>query len=127
MQLWRVRSLATFRGIRWAAEYRESMENMVRQEREAVRLAYGADPDLDLFATLFSPNLPHTSVPDNPDELGVHRILVEGVVVRYVDRMHSMKVVVEGPLPDEVSAALVEDLRRKLALLEHTEYVVSEL
>jgi hypothetical protein len=127
MHLWRVRSLALFRGKRWAAEHRESMEAMIRQTHDAVRLAYGADPDLDLFTTLFSPAVVHTAVPDNPDDFGVHRIHVDGIVVRYVERVSSVKVVVEGRLPDEVSSALIEDLRRKLATLEHTEYVVTEL
>jgi hypothetical protein len=127
MHLWRVRSLARFRGVRWAEEHRESLEAMINQQRNDLRSAYGADPDLDLFERLFSPALVHTSLPDNPEDLGVHRIHVDGIVVRYVERMNSVKVVVEGRLPDEVSLALIEDLRRKLTALEHTEYVITEL
>ena len=127
MHLWRVRSLARFRGVRWAAEFRDSMEQMIAREHESVRAAYGTEPDLDLFASLFSPGLAHTPVLDNPNELAVHRIHVGGIVVRYVERMQAVKLVVEGRLPDEVCNALVEDLRRKLAALEHTEYVVEEL
>jgi hypothetical protein len=127
MQLWLVRSLAQFRGIRWAAEHRDSMEQMIARERENVRAAYGAEPDLDLFATLFSPKVAHTAMLDNPHEMGVHRIHVDGIVVRYVERVQAVKLVVEGRLPDEICAALVEDLREKLAALEHTEYVVNEL
>jgi hypothetical protein len=126
MHLWRVRSLAQFQGIRWAAEHRDSMEAMIRQQRDHLRSVYGSDPDLDLFATLFSPRVAHTALPDNADEMGVHRIHVDGIVVRYVERVQSVKVVVEGRLPDEVCIALVEDLRRKLASLERAEYVVTE-
>jgi hypothetical protein len=103
------------------------MEQMIAREHESVRAAYGTEPDLDLFASLFSPGLAHTPVLDNPNELAVHRIHVGGIVVRYVERMQAVKLVVEGRLPDEVCNALVEDLRRKLAALEHTEYVVEEL
>ena len=125
--LWRLRSLAQFRGVRWGAEHRESMEAMIGQQRRELRSAYGADPDLDLFATLFSPGLVHAPIADNPEEFDVHRIHVNGIVVRYIERTNSVKLVVEGRLPDEVCAALVEDLRRKLTSLEHTEYVVTEL
>ena len=127
MHLWRLRSLAQFQGIRWAAEHRDSMMQMIAQTRDDLRSAYGAEPDVELFKALFSPGLVHTPVPDDPNELGVHRIHVGGIVVRYVERMQSVKLVVEGRLPDEVCAALVEDLRRKLASLEHIEYVVNEL
>jgi len=127
MHLWRVRSLAQFRGVSWAKEHRDAMEMMIKQQAEDVQLAYGAAPDLELFDRLFAPELVHAAVPDNPDEPGVHRIHVDGIVVRYVERMESVKVVAEGRLPDEVCAALVRDLQRKLASLEHTEYVVSEL
>jgi hypothetical protein len=127
MHLWRVRSLAQFRGVTWAEEHRDSMEMMIAQQRDELRSAYGADPDLDLFAALFAPDLVHTAIPDNLAELGVHRIHVDAIVVRYVERMQSVKVIVEGRLPVEVCNALVEDLRRKLSLLEHTEYVATEL
>jgi hypothetical protein len=127
MHLWRVRSLARFRGVEWSPEFRAGMKAMVEQTAGEVRAAYGADADLDLFATLFAPNLVHTALPDDPEEHGVHRIHVDGIVVRYVERMQSVKLVVEGRLPDEVCFALVRDLRTKLGALEHTEYVDTEL
>ena len=127
MHLWRVRSLAQFRGIRWAGEHRDSMEAMIKEQTLQVRMAYGAEPDLDLFATLFSPGLVHSPMPDDPEDFGVHRIHVDDIVVRYVERMESVKVVVEGQLRDEIASALVEDLGRKLSALEHSEYVVTEL
>ena len=127
MHLWRMRSLAQFHGVRWAAEHRDSMEQMIAQMRDSLRMAYAAEPDLDLFKTLFAPELVHTTLPDNPDEPNVHRIHVGGIVVRYVERTEAVKLVVEGQLPDEVCAALVEDLRHKLQKLEHTEYAVIEL
>ena len=127
MHLWRMRSLAQFKGVQWAAEHLDTMEQMIAQTRDSLRSAYGAEPDLDLYARLFNPGLAHTPMPENPEELGVHRIHVGGIVVRYVERMQSVKLVVEGRLPDEVCAALVEDLRHKLESLEHTEYIVTEL
>ena len=127
MHLWRLRSLAQFRGITGAEEHRDSMQMMISETTTQVRMAYGAEPDLDLFAMLFTPGLVHSPAPDDPDDFGVHRIHVDGVVVRFVERMESVKVVVEGRLRDEIASALVEDLRRKLSALEHSEYVVTEL
>jgi hypothetical protein len=127
MHLWRVRSLAQFRGIRWAVEHRDSMESMIKEQTLQVKMAYGAEPDLDLFATLFNPALVHTPAADDPEDFGVHRIHVDGIVVRYVERMESVKVVVEGRLPEEICSALVEDLRKKLTKLEHADYEVTEL
>ena len=122
-----MRSLALFRGKRWAAEHRESMEAMIREQAEAVKAAYGAEPDLDLFDELFSPPIPHESIADNVEEFGVHRARVDGVIVRYVESVQSVTVVVEGDLPNDACDAIVTDLRAKLAALEHIEYTVRDV
>lgn len=125
--LWRVRSLWLFAGKRWAKEHRESMEAMISREVDAVRAAYGADPDLDVFAALFVPPVAHQSLPMSGDELGVHRIDIAGVVVRYVESPTSITLVVEGELPDEIAAMLVNDLREKLSTIEHAPYEAREV
>ncbi len=126
-QLWQLRSLAQFRGVRWAEEHRASLEGMIAQQMESVRNAYGSDPDLDLYATLFSPDIPHETLPDRDEELGVRRIRIDGTIVRYVDRHFAIKLVVEGQLAEATTATLVEDLRGKLSTLEHADYVAVEL
>jgi hypothetical protein len=93
----------------------------------AVRGAYGADPDLDVFAKLFVPPVAHESLATSGDELGVHRIDVGGVVVRYVESHMSIKLVVEGMLPEPTTATLVDDLREKLSMIEHTPYEAREV
>jgi len=125
--LWRVRSLSLFAGKRWAKEHRESMEEMISREIDAVRAAYGADPDLNLFKALFDPPIAHESLAALDDEPGVHRIDVEGVVVRYVESPMSIKLVVEGVLPERTTTVLVNDLREKLSAIEHTAYEAQEL
>lgn len=125
--LWRVRSLSLFTGKKWAKVHRASMEAMIQREVEAVRGAYGADPDLDVFAKLFVPPVAHESLSTSGDELGVHRIDVGGVVVRYVESHMSIKLVVEGVLPEPTTATLVDDLREKLSMIEHTPYEAQEV
>lgn len=126
-RLWQLRSLWQFRGVRWAKQHRQSMEAMIAGQVMQLRDAYGIDPDLDLFGRLFTPPVPHQAVPDVEGEPGVHRITVGGIVVRYVERPMAIQLIVEGALPDATSAALLADLRDKLAALENAGYSVLEL
>ena len=125
-QLWRMRSLARVRDVQWANDHRESMEAMIRRERDAVKEAYGVDPDLETFDKLYDPPIAHVALPAT-DEVESLRVSVEGIVVRYVEAPWSVRLVVEGKLPDAVTAALVADLREKLSIIEHTAYETREL
>jgi hypothetical protein len=124
--LWRLRSQLQLRGVRWASEHRERMQAMLAEEAGALKAAYGAEPDLGLFATLFVPPVEHESRAPADDEFGTHRIGIDGVVVRYVEKQTSVKLVVEGILPERTLSALVTDLREKLSALERTAYEVRE-
>ena len=105
-QLWRVRSVSRLRDMRWAEEYRESMEAMVQREIDAVRAEYGADPNLDAFAKLYDPPVSHETLTASDEEVGGHRISVEGTAVRYVEMMSSVRMVAEGTLQEPTAAAL---------------------
>jgi hypothetical protein len=59
-------------------------------------------------------------VPANEDEYQVHRIRVDGVVVRYVEESYTVQVTVEGELPAEVVEQLRRELAHALEALEHT-------
>jgi hypothetical protein len=54
----------------------------------------------------------------------VHRVVVDGVTVRYVDDSRGAQVVIEGPLPADTVAALVEDVRAKLSRADGGAYAV---
>ncbi len=126
-RLWQVRSAAMLSGRRWAREHRESMETMIRDQLEQLARAYGAPPDLELFGRLYRPAIGHDALPDVDDEFNVHRITIDGIVVRYVEGSHGIHVIVEGALPATIVAVVTEDLRGKLAALEHAAYVVTAL
>lgn len=66
--------------------------------------------DAELFYSRFQPPIPHSSVVMDPDsdEFRVHRILIDDVVVRYVEDMLEIAVTVEG----ELSCDKIEALRR---------------
>jgi hypothetical protein len=87
----------------------------------------GRAPDLELFERLYRPALSHEALPDLEDQYGVHRIRVEGVVVRYVERMCSIQMTVEGELPSEVADRLGKDLFAKFAALENADCEIVRL
>jgi len=66
--------------------------------------------DAELFYSRFQPPIPHSPVAIDPDsdEFKVHRILIDGVIVRYVEDMHEIAVTVEG----ELSGDTIEVLKR---------------
>jgi hypothetical protein len=80
---------------------------------------FGTEPDLDLFPRLYTPNLPHESIPDDGNEFGIHRIRIDGIVVKYHEGMHWIHVTIEGELSSETVAALQSDLQQKLCALEN--------
>src|SRR5216117_3029675 len=79
----------------------------------------GKSPDLDLFARLYKPRVEHEDMAGLEDEYNVHRIKVEGVVVRYVEDVHSIQMTVEGELPQKILHTLTRDLFEKLTALEN--------
>jgi len=50
----------------------------------------------------------------------VHRINVNGVVVRYNEESWAVRVTIEGDLPTSTTDAIVSDLVNKLSKLEQT-------
>ena len=77
-----------------------------------------APADLELYQRRYQPPVAHEALPEVEDEYGVHRIRVQGIVVRYVEKTYSVQMTVEGPLPPETVDALAQDLFAKLSQLE---------
>ncbi len=63
----------------------------------------GHSVDANLYDVRFSPKIPHSVVEPNPDhdDYNTHRILVDGVIVRYVENHYEIAVTVEGILSTE--------------------------
>jgi hypothetical protein len=105
----------------------------------------GFHPDLEVFESLYRPDIPHQPAPsiepedeeeeaedydpDGPfdfdeddystpgDVFDGTRILVDGVIVRYKDEGYQVILTIEGDLPEATTAALTSDLQRKLEIL----------
>jgi hypothetical protein len=80
---------------------------------------FGRAPDQNLLARLYRPPVDHEELPASAEEHQVHRIKVQGVVVRYVQGMDSVQMTVEGELPQPVTSALTRDLLDKVSKLEN--------
>lgn len=93
----------------------------VKKEFEIPSLqeALGKPPDLQLFARRYKPSVSHEELPKSEDEFNVHRIKIDGVIVRYVEEMDSIQISVEGELPQRILDVLTRDLLDKLSALEN--------
>jgi len=110
--LWRIRSAAWLRGrVCFEKEFREAMEQLTEE--------LGTPPDLDLYERRYDSGIAAERLPPLEDEHGVHRVRINGVVVRYVESLHSIQMTVEGNLPLQMIKALVRDLADKLSALEN--------
>lgn len=78
----------------------------------------GHDPDIEMYQQLYRPPIAHDLLPDG-DEYNVHRIQIDGVVVRYVVGVSNIQVIVEGQLPEDILATIQADVRTKFGLLEN--------
>lgn len=136
---WRWEKLTERRWERWQVHRRDGQQNHLwqiqcarwqrdagrrnelRKEMKQLAQELGIRPDLDLVARLYEPDVSHEKLPAIEDEPSVHRIKIDGIVVRYVDGMASIQMTVEGELPRQTIDALTADLRGKLSALENTE------
>ena len=89
---------------------RSSRRSDLAEEYRVEFEARGLTVDADLFNARFRPPIPHTAVePDlDDDNFRTHRILVDDVIVRYVQDSYEIAVTVEGRL----SADTIETLKR---------------
>jgi hypothetical protein len=141
--LWELRMTLFCRDAHWDSEVRRHVEELKRE--------YGLAPNLDLARKLYQPeilhevipnrgsgNIPHPAnwhhpellqeeIPKVEEEHNVFRIRIDGMVVRYAEDSHSIKMTVEGELPQASVQALVSDLVMKLSLLENTSYEAKQL
>lgn len=105
----------------------EETRESVQQSLESVRnLGTPNKPDPILLARLYRPEVDHAPEQledEDSGQYGVYRIVVDGVIVRYVEDFHSIAVTVEGRLPESTLDRLISDLVSKLTRLEGAEFV----
>lgn len=98
-----------------------------REQLAKLEAAVGGPPDLALYDALYTPPVAHERRPEGDESRRVVRHMVQGVCVRYVEELHSIRIIVEGALEPKINEAIVEDVRAKLSALEGTACVARRL
>ena len=97
------------------------------QQAASYRARLGREPDLDAWRSRFQPPVPHETLPTTDDDWRVHRIRVDGTIVRYVDSHRGARIVFEGTVSASVASAIIDDLRAKLSRADESPYVAVSL
>ncbi len=106
--------------IEWMSWHVGGKSLFDRQQLASMGAELGYTPDFALYTSRFTPPVAHTPVEPNIEEMPkTVRITVDGVTVRYVEESFFVRVTIEGTLPKETVATIIEDARAKLELLEH--------
>lgn len=113
LAVWATKSPGLKQALDEAAELSQVFQTPTLEEE------LGMPPNLELFANLYRPPLPHKVVHSSEDEHGVHRIDINGVLARYVEQRYSVQLTVEGRLPETQLNLLSSDLLDKLSKLEN--------
>jgi hypothetical protein len=78
----------------------------------------GYTPDLEAYASRYSPPFPHETCAPNEDRFNFFEIKIDGVLVRFVEESSVVCLTVRGAIDDEKLAMLVEHARKKIEVLE---------
>jgi hypothetical protein len=113
--------------IRWASYHVDRTSPFNLQQIQTLEKQLGWLPDFAVYRDLYAPPVGHARLEDLDDAVGTVRIVVDGVTVRYVEDRRAVRITIEGALPSETTAALIEDARRKLSALERTAYTAAKL
>lgn len=117
--LWEYQQACWFRSVGWEKDLQEQLASLTEE--------LGTEPDLALAEQLFRPSVAHEALADDDDAHDTVRIMVEGVVVRFVNTMYAVQMTVEGDLPQETVDAIAGELRDRLSVLENTSHELTEL
>jgi hypothetical protein len=83
----------------------------------------GGPPRFELLPELYRPSIEHEALSEDPEEFGVFRVRIEGVVVRFVEESDVIRVVIEGPLSQPIVQRLREHVTSTLERLEYAPVV----
>ncbi len=120
----------------WEMINPEFLQSMLSQEEEKmkllIRIQQQADPEfawfekgksqrpnVELLERLYRPSIKHEELPTVEGEYDIHRVKVGGVVLKYVQSIHSIHLRVEGELPQATIEVITRELAENLAILEN--------
>jgi hypothetical protein len=95
------------------------------KEMQRLEASIGKRPDLQLIPSLYLPDGSVTPLPQEEDQYNIYRVLVDGVVVRFIEQDYIIRVMVEGRLPESRLRALQVSVLAKLSALENTAWEIA--
>ncbi|HEY6512415.1 MAG TPA: hypothetical protein VI032_10575 [Burkholderiaceae bacterium] len=114
--LWDMRHALWYRGVGWKDDF--------AQEVARVTDRIGFAPDLELVASLYRLDESVVDLPLREDELGIVRVVVDGVTVKFREDSFWVRAVVEGTLAPDRLEALQASVLDKLTRLTRTPWTV---
>ncbi|GAA5213550.1 hypothetical protein ACFSJ3_03330 [Corallincola platygyrae] len=104
--------------VNWKEDHQEDMARLEK--------SMGFSVDFNLVKTLYQFDFPHESLVEDEEEYNVYWIYVDGVRVRFVEKMHCLTVTVEGSLSNQTLTSMKEQLISNLNELERSEWTINE-
>ena len=102
-------------------------KEQLAQEMQRLEANLGRAPDLDSIRILYRPDDSVTELPRDENRHNVFRVLVDGIVVRFTEESHSIRVMVEGRLSTERLREIQESVRNKLSALDGAAWEIEEV
>jgi hypothetical protein len=116
-QLFMLRQAIWLREMKWNEDLSKEMQRL--------EASIGKRPDLQLIPSLYLPDGSVTPLPQEEDQYNIYRVLVDGVVVRFIEQDYIIRVMVEGRLPESRLRALQVSVLAKLSALENTAWEIA--
>ncbi len=110
--LWEMRQALWHQSVNWLDDYEQQMTRLIDE--------LGCEPDVSSIADLYRFPFGSSDLVEDEDEHNVFWIYVNEVRVRFVEERYSVKVTVEGELPEPILQSMKASLRERLSKLENT-------
>ena len=117
--LWEIRQMLWNERAGWTEDYEATKAHLAT--------VLGPDAEPETIGELYSPSIAHQSIEKDDEEFDTHRISIDGITVRYIERHAGVVMTVEGMLPEATIDALLEDLCGKLSRIEGKPCKVREI
>lgn len=114
--LWEYRQLKFSRSNDWNNDH--------DKEYKELGCELGMEPNLDLLEKLYRPPIKFEVLPEREDEHKVHRIIVENVVVRFVEDDEFIQVTIEGDISVNSQNTIENYILKTLSVLENCESIL---
>ena len=94
-------------------DYKEKFDELAKEIK--------GTPKVEKIRTIYVPPVPHESLQEIDDEFNVFRILVDGVVIRFVEEDLFIQVTIEGDISQDTLQIVKKHILKVMSQLENEE------